>query len=259
MVLGGLAEQGLRSAQNPEVRLGNLLLSVSRVCKFLDSLSVSWEAHELNDNSMDQHIFKVSEMFESLEPFLAREQKHQQLVVLMSEQCRSLRSLSASLCELHAFQMDFFYRSCPNLRAVEFKAAQATPLVMEKNFASLAPQHPTQGRTRITRSELLEQHCRLSTSSMSEMSSVILDDITTVPGLSQLTIDGYIPDSPWTYSQFPELMASHPLLEGVHKAEKDHLFRLPRFASQETVSYLDILTLDMEDCRKLFKIVFRRI
>ncbi|KAG0375325.1 hypothetical protein BGX24_009249 [Mortierella sp. AD032] len=72
---------------------------------------------------MDQHIFRVSEMFESLEPFLAREQKHQQLVVPMSEQCRSLRSLSVSLRELHAFQMDFFYCSYPNLRAVEFKAA----------------------------------------------------------------------------------------------------------------------------------------
>ncbi|KAG0375324.1 hypothetical protein BGX24_009248 [Mortierella sp. AD032] len=89
------------------------------------------------------------------------------------------------------------------------------------------------------------------------MSSVILDNITTVPGLSHLTIDGYIPDSPMTYSQFLELMASHPLLEGVHNAEKDHLFRLLTFASQETVPYFDILTLDMEDCRKLFKIYFK--
>ncbi|KAF9304396.1 hypothetical protein BGZ91_008930 [Linnemannia elongata] len=39
---------------------------------------------------------------------------------------------------MHLFQMDFFYRSCPNLRAVEFKSVQASTHIMEKNLKSLA-------------------------------------------------------------------------------------------------------------------------
>ncbi|KAG0373210.1 hypothetical protein BGX24_012001, partial [Mortierella sp. AD032] len=284
----------------------DLLLHVSRECEFLDSLSVSWEAQKLNDGSIDQHIFKMPEMFESLEP-LSMPEKKQELVIPIKEQCRSLRSLNVSSCELHAFQMDLFYRSCPNLRAVEFKAVQATPLVMEKNLATLAQFCPnlftfkhlnTQRKgERIDYSKTLLfapttniHSMTLSISEHNSMSvfgndpdkkdneswtlpaalstltildvrnvSVILDVITTVPGLSQLTIDGYIAVNPWMHTQYPELFAPHPLLERVYRAEKDHLFRLPTFASQETLSYLDISTLDMYGCHKLFKILFRRI
>ncbi|KAG0281175.1 hypothetical protein BGZ95_006228 [Linnemannia exigua] len=305
-VLGGLPSMEYILHKNRRCDW-DLLLRVSRECKFLDSLSVSWEAHKLDKDSMDQHIFKMSEMFEALEPFSAREQKQLPPVVPMSEQCRSLRSLSVSSCELHDFQMDFFYRSCPNLRAVEFKAVQATPRVMEKNLESLAQSCPnlltfkhlnTQRKgERIDYSKTLLEaptsnihSMTLSIAEYNSMSvfgndpdkrddeswtppaalstltildvrnaSVILDAITRVPGLSQLTIDGYTANSPWTHSQLPELMNSHHLLERAYKAEKDPLSCLPTFANQVTLSYLDISTLDMEDSGELFKILFRRI
>ncbi|KAF9118132.1 hypothetical protein BGW39_001458 [Mortierella sp. 14UC] len=301
-VLGGLPSMDYILHKNRQCDW-DLLLRVSRECKYLNSLAVSWEAHALNYDSVNQHRFKMSEMFESLETPSAPELKKRPAVPL-NEQSRSLRSLSISSCELHAFQMDFFYRSCPNLRAVEFKAVQATPIVMEKNLASLAQSCPNllsfkhlnihRKGERVNYSKTLlaaptsnihsitlsvAEHDSMSVfgndseekdetwtlpASVTSLNirdvrhaSVILDAITTVPGLSQLTIDGYITDSRWTQSQFPEPMAS--VLTRTYRNEKDPLFRLPTFASQESLSYLDISTLDIGSCRTLFKILFRWI
>ncbi|KAF9910950.1 hypothetical protein EC991_005124 [Linnemannia zychae] len=279
-VLGGLPTMEYMVHKNRQCNW-DLLLRVGRECKYLNSLVVSWEAHKL-DNGMDQHILKMAEMFEALETPSAPEPT-QHPTVPLNEQFKSLRSLSVFLCELHAFQMDFFYRSCPNLRAVEFKSVQAKPIIMEKNLASLARscpnllsfKHlgtnykgerinysntllaaPTSNIHSLTLS--LAEYDRLSLFGNDRLSllgndpekneetwtvpaavtslnirdvrkaSVILDAITTVPGLSHLTIDG-------------------------------PLFRLPTFASQESLVHLDISTLDITDCRKLFKILFRRI
>jgi hypothetical protein len=249
----------------------------------------------------------MSEVSESLEAPSALELT-QQPPVPLEEQFRSLRSLSVSLCELHAFQMDHFYRSCPNLYAVEFKAVQASPIVIEKNLASLARScpnllsfkhlntHNKGGQVNYSKTLLAMPTSNIYSITLSvagynsisvfgnnpdergnawslpgsvtnlnirdvRHASVILDAITTVPRLSQLTIDGYIAQSIWahSYSQIPKLISSELLIARAHENEKNPLFCLPAFASQETLSYLDISSLDVSESCKLFEIIFRRI
>ncbi|KAG0300801.1 hypothetical protein BGZ97_003076 [Linnemannia gamsii] len=137
---GGLSSNGYIVHKN---RLcdWDLILRTSRECKYLNSLSVSWESHKLQDAKLDRHISEVSEMLESLEAqewSVSATEQRQQPTVPKNEQFPSLRTLSVSSCEIHASQMDLFYRSCPSLRAVEFKSIQAGSSVMEKNLRSLA-------------------------------------------------------------------------------------------------------------------------
>ncbi|KAF9932265.1 hypothetical protein FBU30_008560 [Linnemannia zychae] len=87
--------------------------------------------------------------------------------------------------------------------------------------------------------------------------SVVLDVITTVRGLEQLTLDGYVDyrDSYWR----PDLYDTPLDIKKLYNVEHDSLLRLPAFASQETLTYLDISTLDIEGAPELFKLVFWRI
>ncbi|KAF9539714.1 hypothetical protein EC957_005088 [Mortierella hygrophila] len=138
-IAGGLGGNGYIVHKN---RLcdWDLILRTSRECKYLNSLSVSWESHKTQDANLDGHVGKVSEMFESLEAqeSSARGQEAPPPPVPKNEQFPSLRTLAVSSCEMHLSQMDFFYRSCPNLRAVEFKSVQVSTHIMEKNLKSLA-------------------------------------------------------------------------------------------------------------------------
>ncbi|KAK3822257.1 MAG: hypothetical protein JOS17DRAFT_325512 [Linnemannia elongata] len=136
-ITGGLSGNGYIVHKN---RLcdWDLILRTSRECKYLNSLSVSWESHKTQDVNLNRHISKVSEMFESLEFQESSATSTTDLPVPKSEQFPSLRTLAVSSCEMHLSQMDFFYRSCPNLRAVEFKSVQASTHILERNLKCLA-------------------------------------------------------------------------------------------------------------------------
>ncbi|OAQ30255.1 hypothetical protein K457DRAFT_893298 [Linnemannia elongata AG-77] len=137
-IVGGLCSNGYIVHKN---RLcdWDVILRTSRECKYLNSLSVSWESHKTQDANLDGNISKVSEMFETLEiQESSATGQEAPPPVPKREQFPSLRTLAVSSCEMHLFQMDFFYRSCPNLRAVEFKSVQASTHIMEKNLKSLA-------------------------------------------------------------------------------------------------------------------------
>ncbi|KAK5815658.1 hypothetical protein F5H01DRAFT_321159 [Linnemannia elongata] len=140
-IVGGLGSNGYIVHKN---RLCNwdVILRTSRECKYLNSLSVSWESHKTQDANLDGHISKVSEMFETLEIQESSATDQAPPLVPKSEQFPSLRTLAVSSCEMHLFQMDFFYRSCPNLRAVEFKVTDTSPLIVEKNLKVLAQSCP---------------------------------------------------------------------------------------------------------------------
>ncbi|OAQ30249.1 hypothetical protein K457DRAFT_893293 [Linnemannia elongata AG-77] len=140
-IVGGLDSNGYIVHKN---RLcdWDVILRTSRECKYLNSLSVSWESHKTQDANLDGHISKVSEMFETLEIQESSATDQAPPLIPKSEQFPSLRTLAVSSCEMHLFQMDFFYRSCPNLRAVEFKATDTSPLIVEKNLKVLAQSCP---------------------------------------------------------------------------------------------------------------------
>ncbi|KAF9153291.1 hypothetical protein BG015_003722 [Linnemannia schmuckeri] len=211
-IVGGLPSNGYILHKN---RLcdWDVILRTSRECKYLNSLSVSWEAHQPQDANLDGHISKISEMFESLEvqDSSTSSVSDQQALpaVPKSEQFPSLRTLTVSSCEMHLSQMDFFYRSCPNLRAVEFKSIQATSHIMEKNLKSLAQSCPNllsfklldacKTNDRIDYSTSLLASPRTSLHSMSL--SVIANSIATVFGNNPTDRD-YIPnykdDTKWT-------------------------------------------------------------
>ncbi|KAG0213028.1 hypothetical protein BGX33_003215 [Mortierella sp. NVP41] len=301
-VLGGLSSMSYIVHKN---RLcdWDLLLRVGRECRLLDSLSVSWESHKIGDLERDSQIEKMTEMFEALDNNLTSaptEQQQQRQSVPLNEQCPRLRTLNVSSCNLHNSEMDLLYRSCPNLRAVEFRAVGAVSAhILEKNLRCLAQSCPTLRTFKFLTSNhqvdlsrsLLAYPTSLHSLTLSIASykdegkvnsstlfgnapdqegdwtlvpsvttlnilditntSIVFDAITTVAGLQHLTLDGYISDSVWGSRQ--------PLVERLYRLEKDPLLRLPTFASQDTLSYLDISTFDIQGCRKLYMMLYRRI
>ncbi|KAF9126260.1 hypothetical protein BGX30_015308 [Mortierella sp. GBA39] len=302
----------------------DLILRTSRECKYLNSLSVSWESHKTQDANLDGHINKVSEMFESLDAqgssATSANQEAPPPPVPKNEQFPSLRTLAVSSCEMHLFQMDFFYRSCPNLRAVEFKSVQVSTHIMEKNLKSLALSCPnllsfkfldaceTINRIDYSTSLLASPRTSLHSLILSVTANtttatvfgndpaadndythiygytkwippplvtflnvrdikhptVLLDTIASTPaGLTHLIIDGYIHNDPYQghylYNVHPVQQSSHSLVERLYSVEKDPLLRLPTFACGSTLEYLDVSTLDVSDCRKLFKVLFWKV
>lgn len=298
----------------------DVILRTSRECKYLNSLSVSWESNNLQDANLDGHLGKISEMFESLEAqdssMSAADQKKQP-VVPKNEQFLSLRALSVSSCEINASQMDLFYRSCPNLRGVEFKSIRASSDIMERNLRCLAlscpnllsfkllDAHGTNDRIDYSTSLLTSPRTSLHSLTLSvtaniiatvfgndpserdytrnnkvdtkwtpppsvttlnirdiKHSTVLIDIITSAPtGLTHLTIDGYIPDSSHIYRYYTNVFSddSYAITERLFKLEKDPLLRLPGFPCVETLSYLDVSSLDVAECKGLFSILFRRV
>ncbi|KAG9061607.1 hypothetical protein KI688_007186 [Linnemannia hyalina] len=321
-IAGGLGVNGYIVHKN---RLcdWDLILRTSRECKYLNSLSVSWESHKAQDANLDGHISKVSEMFESLDAreSSATDQEAPLPPVPKNEQFPSLRTLAVSFCEMHLSQMDFFYRSCPNLRAVEFKSVQASTYIMEKNLKSLALSCPnllsfklldackTGNRIDYSTSLLASPRTSLHSLTLSATANatatvfgnnpaadndythiyykddtkwtpppsvtflnvrdikhptVLLDTIASTPaGLTHLIIDGYIPNDTYQlhylYNFHPIQQSSYSLVERLYNLEKDPLLRLPTFACGGTLEYLDVSTLDVSECRKLFKILFWRV
>ncbi|OAQ30959.1 hypothetical protein K457DRAFT_17800 [Linnemannia elongata AG-77] len=89
--------------------------------------------------------------------------------------------------------------------------------------------------------------------------TVLLDIIASAPtGLTHLTIDGHIPDSSYLHYCNSQLYPNNPyaITERLFNLKKDPLLRQPTFACVKSLSYLDVLTLNVVDCRNLFKILF---
>ncbi|KAG0282580.1 hypothetical protein BGZ96_000324 [Linnemannia gamsii] len=298
----------------------DVILRTSRECKYLNSLSVSWESNNLQDANLDTHVSKVSEMFKSLEvqDSLASDQK-QQPAVPKTEQFLSLRALSVFSCEMQASKMDLFYRSCPNLRGVEFKSIQASSGIMENNLRSLALSCPnllsfkllnaskttspidystsllTSLRTTIHSLTLSEtahitttvfgnnyserdytSNNKIETKWIPPLSvttlnvrdirntAVLIDIITSAPtGLTHLTIDGYITNMPYLYqySIYTDLYPneSDTITEHLFKLENNPLLRLPTFSCVETLSYLDVSSLEVADIQELKALKFLKM
>ncbi|KAK3822256.1 MAG: hypothetical protein JOS17DRAFT_805085 [Linnemannia elongata] len=121
-IAGGLPGNGYIVHKNRQCDW-DLILRSSRECQYLNSLSVSWESNNPRDVNHDAD--------------------HQASSALpTSEQFPSLRALNLAHCEPPGSSMGLFYRSCPNLRAVEFKAIDTSSLVVEKNLKVLAQSCP---------------------------------------------------------------------------------------------------------------------
>lgn len=77
-------------------------------------------------------------------------------------------------------------------------------------------------------------------------------------GLTHLTIDGHIPDSSYLHYYNSQHYPNNPyaITERLFNLKKDPLLRQPTFACMKSLSYLDVSTLNVADCRNLFKILF---
>ncbi|KAF9138833.1 hypothetical protein BGX30_008712 [Mortierella sp. GBA39] len=297
-IAGGLPGNGYIIHKNRQCDW-DLILRTSRECKYLNSLSVSWESNKPQDANHDAD--------------------HQAPAALpTSEQFLSLRALSLAHCELPGSQMDLIYRSCPKLSAVEFKAIDTSSLIVEKSLKVLAQSCPNLLSFKFLDASRKNDRIDYSTSLLTGPSTsllsltlsitahnsrtmfgnkpaadrdytvnnkdatvwtppasitslnirdvrypqVLLDIIASTPaGLTHLTIDGYIGNSyALRYAIFPTFTDnSFSTIDGMYKLEKDPLLRMPTFGCLDTLAYLDISTLDVTDSRQLFKILFRRV
>ncbi|KAG0359181.1 hypothetical protein BC939DRAFT_530235 [Gamsiella multidivaricata] len=291
-IYGGLCAMKYMLPKNSRCNW-TLLMRVCRACPYLESLSVAWRVPELHKSSLsDPHDLSLN------------------AAVPPSEQVKSLRSLRVNFCELQDSTMDIVYRSCPNLREIDFDSIKISSGALDQHIRMMAglcpllrsfklqnlpynfrgyishyqsgPRGDSYVRSLLCGPLLKVPSLKLSLGyqprcsfedldrfwfignsitvlSVDDIQSyeLLLKIITTMTGLSRLTLGGYLrgEGNPWVISSD---VAGHSVVEAYYSDDMRSSRRLPGFASMDSLQFLDVTRLEFNS-GKCYELFFNRV
>ncbi|KAF8934329.1 hypothetical protein EDD21DRAFT_417263 [Dissophora ornata] len=268
-----------------------LLMRIARDCPSLEMLSVGWESPDLQKD--EKELMRMADMFQVLENYPS-DPSYQDAgcasgaigdPIPAIEKVPSLKWLNVCYCELHDTLLDVVYQSCPNLRELDFRVVKVAPDTLGQHIRTVTQscpqlrsfkfQEPSANRVPFAATLLDGPLLQLSSLKLSlgyqgstmpqnvgaewvtahavnvldicDLSNYILlfKIMSTMTGLSRLTLGGYM---------CGQQGSGYSVVETYYDNDKSIDLRLPDFACQDTLQFLDVTQLEFFSlkCHELF-------
>ncbi|KAF9184380.1 hypothetical protein BGZ49_004435 [Haplosporangium sp. Z 27] len=262
----------------------HLLMRIARECPFIESLSVAWESHKDQALSDEETMDWMSNMFSETGESSETEMPKTGISIPAAEQIQSLQWLNISECELYNSLLDIAYASCPNLRGISFRAVKVTPIILKDHIKVLSSSCPRlrffefkdftkndqyssvllggpllnvstltldvggYDKCDFDKERLWKGVHSITTLTLCNIFSyeLLFDIMSNMSGLTHLTLSGYF-NGKSTYH-------GYSTVQSYTDNDRSLGMRLPPFACQDTLQFLDVTKLDIGSlkCHKLF-------
>ncbi|KAF9353767.1 hypothetical protein BGX26_008472 [Mortierella sp. AD094] len=272
----------------------HLLMRVARECQFLESLTVAWESRRVLKLEPEEVSFVgLGEMFGPMATSPEHETTETRISIPVSEQVQSLKWLHISDCEIYCSLLDIVYASCPNLRGIGFKSVKATPIVLEENIEALTSSCPLLRSFEFYDFSMLDDYKKallegpllnLSTLKIDtgiqsaykfdglgdlcrgvhsitnlDLSNVysyryLMEIMINMTGLTHLKLSGHLYGKVGRSGRH----SGYGYVESYFREDRSQELRLPAFACQDTLQFLDVTQLELGSL-KFHKLFFDRV